>query len=252
MCNAAPACLTRYIYIIDTALSDLRFVVRDPSILTVDSEGNITPLKEGTTEVYGTHGDHLVRWFVTTGFSDIKKTDYFYEPVYWAVDRNITVGVRDSHGVYSTFNPQGQCTRGQMLAFLWRMAGSPEPKSTNNKFTDIKPADYYYKAVLWGTENGIVGGYADNTFRPDGVCTRGQAVTFLWRYYDCPEPSSNSFDFSDNRSKNTYYYKAVLWASEQNITGGYSDGTFRPTGTCSRAQMVTFLYRSRDQKSKIS
>ncbi|MBO4391451.1 MAG: leucine-rich repeat protein [Lachnospiraceae bacterium] len=225
---------------------DLEYVVRDDSVLEVSSAGVITPLCEGTTEVYACGSGAVVRYSVSVGFTDLKKSDYYYNAVYWAVDNGITGGVKDSDGFYSKFNPQGVCTRGQMISFLWRMAGCPKPKNTTTTFTDLDPNAYYYKAVLWGTEKKIVGGYADNTFRPQGICSRSQAVTFLWRYYGSPEPKATTSNFNDVTDKSAYYYKAVLWASENGITGGYSDGSFRLNGECSRAQMVTFLYRSRN------
>ena len=225
-----------------------RWYSRDAESISVDTDGFVTPLKRTTTEVYGFNTSKMFRYTVTTGFKDVPENKYYYNAVYWAVDKGITGGVKNSKGVADTFNPEGNCTRAQMVAFIWRMAGCPEPIQEESVFSDIKPSDYFYKAVLWGTQNGIVGGYSDKTFRPQGNCTRAQAVSFLWRYYGKPDPENFDSRFSDNLNSNQYYYKAVLWASENGITGGYSDGTFRPQGSCSRAQMVTFLYRSRDLK----
>ena len=173
---------------------------------------------------------------------------YYYDAVYWAVDQGITGGVKDPEtGLFDTFHPQAVCTRAQMVAFLWRMVGCPEPVGNPSGFPDVGSGEYYYKAVLWGKQTGIVGGYPDGTFQPQNECTRGQAVTFLWRLYGCPEPENTVSSFSDNKNPNQYYYKAVLWATEKNITGGYSNGTFRPGNVCTRGQMVSFLYRCRDQ-----
>ena len=229
---------------------NLTFSVDDPSVLKVSSGGVITPLKEAkTAEIYAFAKGGAVRYYVSTGFSDVQSADYFHDAVYWASDRGITGGIKDSNGVVTSFNPQGVCTRGQMIAFLWRMAGCPEPSKSVKPFKDVTNTKlYYYKAVLWGKEKGIIGGYSDNTFRPNGSCSRGQAVTFLWRMAGCPDPKGTGTVFSDNRDKKAYYYKAVMWASEQGITGGYSDGTFKPGNTCSRAQMVSFLYRYNNRR----
>ena len=183
---------------------------------------------------------------IVTEFSDVRtgsdkgKDPYYYAPVYWASQNGITGGVKDDNGVYSKFDPQATCTRAQMVSFLWRFAGCPEPKTYTN-FKDVSQKAYYYKAVSWAQENGITGGYSDGTFGPDKPCTRGQAVTFLNRMH-YSEKAHIITEFSDVKP-GTYYYNAVLWAEEYGITGGYSDGTFRPDNTCTRAQMVTFLYR---------
>ena len=176
---------------------------------------------------------------VRTG-SDNGKDPYYYDSVYWATSKGITGGVKDSDGVVRNFNPQGTCTRAQMVSFLWRMAGCPEPKKLTN-FKDVSTKAYYYKAVCWAQEKGITGGYSDGTFGPDNPCTRGQAVTFLYRMAGQPKVISKS-NFKDVK-KGTYYYNAVLWAEQTGITGGYSDNTFRPDNKCTRAQMVTFLFR---------
>ena len=218
----------------------------DEKIVKVDQAGRLTSVKKGRTEVYAMSRDRVAVYTVIVGFQDVPDNAYYNKAVYWALDLGITGGVKNPEtGYYDLFNPDGVCNRAQMVSFLWRMAGAPEPESKNCVFTDVKPGDYYYKAVLWGTENGIVGGYSDHTFRPKGKCTRQQAVTFLWRYYESPEPETSVSDFPDVTDKNAYYYKAVLWAAENGITGGYSDGTFKPLNECTRAQMVSFLYRSR-------
>lgn len=228
------------------SFGEAEWITSDPTIASVDQKGKVTPEKGGLIDVFAMNGDVARHYQVLTGFTDVNKGTYYYDPVYWAVDRGITGGVKNKQtGLADTFNPQGICTRGQMAAFLWRMAGCPEPKSTKTVFKDIKSSDYFYKAVLWGEETGIIGGYSDKTFRPDNECTRAQAVTFLWRYYEKPEPQNSKSSFGDVKDQKAYYYKAVLWATENKVTGGYSDGTFKPDGKCSRAQMVTFLYRSR-------
>ena len=169
-------------------------------------------------------------------FVDVPRGSYFYDPVYWAVAKGITAGTDETH-----FSPKLTCTRAQIVTFLWRAAGSPEP-TTENKFTDVKKKAYYYKAVLWAVENGITGGTSDTTFSPNAACSRGQIVMFLWRSAGSPEPAATECKFTDVKKK-AYYYKAVLWATENNVTAGTSETTFSPMAPCTRAQIVTFLYR---------
>ena len=173
-------------------------------------------------------------------FDDVKDpAQYYYEPVYWAVDKSITTGTGAA-----TFSPNAGCTRAQVVTFLWRAAGEPEPTKGDNPFQDVKPNAYYYKAVLWAVEKGITTGTSATTFRPDATCTRGQIVTFLWRYNDMPEPTKTDNPFADVKA-DQYYYKAVLWAVEKGITKGTSDSKFSPDSTCTRGQIVTFLYRDK-------
>ena len=170
-------------------------------------------------------------------FVDVAEKDYFYAPVLWAVQKGITGGIDATH-----FAPNNPCTRGQVVTFLWRANGSPEPKSTEHPFTDISADKYYYKAVLWAVENGITAGLTATTFAPNNACTRGQIATFLWRANGSPEPQSSNNPFSDVNAGP--FYKAILWAVEQGITTGYTDGTFRPGNVCTRGNIVTFLYRA--------
>ena len=170
-------------------------------------------------------------------FTDVKADAYYANPVAWAVENKITNGTSSS-----TFSPDATCTRGQVVTFLWRANGSPEPTRTDNPFTDVKPDAYYYKAVLWAVENGITSGTSKTTFSPDSGCTRGQVVTFQWRANGQPEPKTGTNPFTDVKS-DTYYYKAVLWAVENGITNGTSQDKFSPDKTCTRGQIVTFLYR---------
>ncbi|MBR4132474.1 MAG: S-layer homology domain-containing protein [Oscillospiraceae bacterium] len=172
-------------------------------------------------------------------FDDVQDaSQYYYEPVYWAVEKGITTG-----STPTTFNPGAGCTRAQVVTFLWRAAGKPEPTSTTNPFEDVAADQYYYKAVLWAVEKGITTGTSATTFRPDQTCTRGQIVTFLWRYSGQPEPESSTNPFVDVPA-DQYYYKPVLWAVENGITKGTSADKFSPASTCTRAQIVTFLYRA--------
>ena len=171
-------------------------------------------------------------------FEDVVEGKFYFEPVLWAYHGGITTGKDATH-----FNPSGFCTRSQVVTFLWRAAGEPEPTSTNNPFPDVPEGKFYTKAVLWAVEMGITGGYKDGTFGPNDACTRGQIVTFLWRYFGEPAPQSMDNPFPDVLD-GKFYYTAVLWAVEEGVTGGFKDGTFGPGKTCTRDQIVTFLYRA--------
>lgn len=168
-------------------------------------------------------------------FTDVLTGDYFYDPVLWAVKENITSGTTDT-----TFSPNESCTRGQTVTFLWRAAGSPEPQTTQNPFTDINEGDYFYKAVLWAYENGITQGTSDTEFSPNETVTRGQTVTFLYR--STGEKTDGENPFTDVMDSD-YYYESVLWAYGNDITSGTSDTAFSPNDNCLRGQIVTFLYR---------
>ena len=169
-------------------------------------------------------------------FVDVKKDDYYYDAVIWAVGKGIAKGVTDT-----TFQPNASCTRAEMVTFLYRAAGSPEPTNKVNPFTDVAEDSYYYKAVLWAVEKGIAKGTSETTFSPNDTCTRGQAVAFLYRYANSPAVSgSNSFA---DVSETAYYYNATLWAVSGKVTEGTSATTFSPNDLCTRGQIVTFLYR---------
>lgn len=172
-------------------------------------------------------------------FEDVAESKYYYTPVLWAYYHNpqITSGTSDT-----TFSPNATCTRAQIVTFLWRAAGSPEPTTINNPFDDVKSDKYYYKAVLWAAETGVTSGTSDTTFSPNASCTRSQVVTFLWRFAGSPDPTTAANPFTDVPD-GKYYTKAVLWAAEKGVTAGTSDTTFSPNQTCTRGQIVTFLYR---------
>lgn len=172
------------------------------------------------------------------GFNDVKPGDYFYDAVNWAVEKGITTGTSAT-----TFSPNASCTRAQIVTFLWRASGSPEPKTASNPFTDVAANAYYCKAVLWAVENGITTGTSATTFSPDAPCTRAQGVTFLWRA-NGSKAASAAASFTDVAS-DAYYAPAVAWAAEQNVTGGVGNGLFSPDTTCTRAQNVSMLYRLR-------
>ena len=171
-------------------------------------------------------------------FNDVKPGDYFYDAVNWAVEKGITTGTSAT-----TFSPNASCTRAQIVTFLWRASGSPEPKTASNPFTDVAANAYYCKAVLWAVENGITTGTSATTFSPDAPCTRAQGVTFLWRA-NGSKAASAAASFTDVAS-DAYYAPAVAWAAEQNVTGGVGNGLFSPDTTCTRAQNVSMLYRLR-------
>ena len=167
----------------------------------------------------------------------------YAEAIDWATAAGVTTGYADG-----TFRPDAACTRAQVVTFLWRTAGSPEPASRTNPFTDVKNGGSlkpYYKAILWAAEKGITSGVTKTEFAPNSPCTRAQFVTFLWRYMDKPANSGIN-PFSDVTVNN--YYQAILWAYESAVTTGYADGTFRPNAVCTRAQVVTFIYRAIAEK----
>lgn len=169
-------------------------------------------------------------------FHDVSRFDYFYDAVKWAAENGIASGT----GRY-TFSPNAVCTRAQTVTFLWRAAGSPLPRYRVCPFTDVQPSDYYYNAVLWAVEQGITTGLNANTFGPDVTVTRGQVATFLYRAASAAKPSTFN-PFTDVKTT-AYNYGAILWAYDNRITTGTSDTTFSPDAYCTRAQIVTFLYR---------
>lgn len=170
-------------------------------------------------------------------FTDVKVGDYYYDAVLWAVDKGITTGVSATR-----FDPNGSCTRAQAVTFLWRAMGSPAPTGASMSFTDVAADSYYYNAVLWAVENGVTTGTSATTFSPDAPCDRGQIVTFLHRAMKSPAASAQS-TFADVAA-DAYYAQAVAWAVENGVTTGTGDNAFSPAASCSRSQIVTFLYRA--------
>ncbi len=171
------------------------------------------------------------------GFKDVLTGEYYAEPVKWAVENKITQGETST-----TFAPNKTCTRGQIVTFLWRANGEPEPASTVNPFVDVKAGEYYYKAMLWAKEKGITSGIDDTHFAPNAACNRAQAVTFLWRANN--EPAGSGGSFSDVKN-GEFYTEAVSWAVQNGITNGETSTTFAPNKTCTRGQIVTFLSRDK-------
>jgi len=169
-------------------------------------------------------------------FTDVKEGAYYVDAVNWAVDKKVTSGKTET-----TFAPNDSCTRAQAVTFLWRAAGSPAPRSRTMPFTDVPVGSYYYDAVLWAVENGITKGTSETMFSPDATCSRAQIVAFLWRSEKSPAAGSRN-PFADVKSS-AYYADAVLWAVKEDITKGTTNTTFSPNADCTRAQIVTFLWR---------
>ena len=169
-------------------------------------------------------------------FEDVDKNAYYFQPVLWAVYWGITSGLDETH-----FGPDQLCNRAQVVTFLWRAAGKPEPETTVNPFRDVPKGSFYEQAVLWAYESGITTGTDSTHFSPEAICNRAQVVTFLHRTHGCPEPSVTTA-FPDVPA-GRFYHKAVLWAAQRGITVGMDGGLFHPELSCTRAQIVTFLYR---------
>ena len=170
-------------------------------------------------------------------FTDVPANAFYFDPVQWAVENGITTGMDAAH-----FAPITECNRAQVVTFLWRAAGSPEPTTTENPFEDVPTNAFYYKAVLWAVENQITNGLSDTEFGPSALCNRAQVVTFLWRAQSSPE-SNADISFTDVED-GKYYTTAVAWAVENGITNGISATEFGVGTICNRAHVVTFLYRA--------
>ena len=177
----------------------------------------------------------FVKEVETSPFSDVSTSAYYYEAVKWAQEKGITGGIGNG-----LFGPNQPCTRAQIVTFLWRAAGSPEPKAMSS-FADVSTDAYYAKAVAWAVENGITTGTGDGKFSPDATCTRAQSVTFLFRAIG--KLVDSKAEFSDVLA-DSYYANAVAWAVENGVTNGIGDGLFGPDNSCTRAQIVTFLFRA--------
>ncbi|MBO4459201.1 MAG: S-layer homology domain-containing protein [Clostridiales bacterium] len=216
-----------------------KWIVSDKSMASVDDNGILTAKKAGhfiVTCEYNNAQDSVNLFALYKDVSSSK--DFWYEPTNVLTRMGVVKGYKDQ----SEFRPANKCTRAQMVTFIWRLVGEPEPDSKTCKFSDVKESDYFYKACIWGNENHIVEGYKDGTFGPQITCARKHAVTFLWRLAGKPEPETKTCKFSDVKEKD-YYYIPVIWANENHILEGYKDGTFRADNDCLRRQMVTFLWR---------
>ena len=202
--------------------------------LTDKGEGKYTfTMPAGKVEVKATFMDDntMLNFFV-----DVKSGDYYYDAVLWAARNGITSGTDTVH-----FSPEQPCTRAQIVTFLWRAAGAPEPKGTAASLTDVASGSYYEKAVAWAIENGITTGTGDGEFSPDDTCTRAQAVTFLARALNAK--AAGKAEFSDV-SADSYFADAVAWAAANGVTEGVGNGMFAPDNDCTRGQIVTFLFRA--------
>jgi len=217
----------------DTAIEDIVIYDRhgDEVEIKEDKKGYYFKMPEGRITI------ERVEREIESAFGDVDEEDYFFDAVQWAVENGITNGVGAN-----VFAPNAICTRAQVVTFLWRAAGSPEPKSNLSPFVDVPADAYYYKAVLWAVENGITNGTSADTFSPNATVTRGQTVTFLWRAEHGFEMDGDH-GFHDVAS-DAYYHDAVLWAVENDVTNGTSKTTFSPDNGCTRGQIVTFLYRT--------
>ena len=196
-------------------------------------KGGIARSSTGTAPTTPTGTPEPGTTSVSTLFKDVRSSDYFANAVQWAVEQKITSGTSKT-----TFSPGATCSKAQILTFLWRANGSPEPTAAN-PFTDIKTTDYFYKAALWAAEKGLVSG---STFGANADCTRAMTVEYLWKAAGSPTPSANA-SFTDIPA-NADYAQAVAWAVENKITSGTGGGNFSPAATCTRGQIVTFLYRA--------
>ena len=212
------------------------------SLAVKDASGNLLPLTDLGNGKYSfvmpASKVSVEAEFVktaATSFADVPTNAYFADAVKWAVDKGITNGLSDT-----MFGPYESCTRAQIVTFLWRAAGSPEPK-TASSLTDVPVSAYYAKAVAWAVENGITNGMTETTFAPDATCTRGQSVTFLYRALK--GTASGSANFTDVKS-DAFYADAINWAVANNVTNGTSNTMFSPNADCTRAEIVTFLYRA--------
>lgn len=215
-------------------LGELVVTDKDGKKLELTDKGNgqyTFTMPSGKVEVAA----EFVKEVEVSPFADVATDAYYYDAVKWAVEKGVTNGVSET-----LFGPDQACTRAQIVTFLWRAAGSPEPKSGSN-FADVAADAYYAKAVAWAVENGITKGTSETTFHPDETCTRAQGVTFLYRALG--KLAAAQAGFTDVAA-DSYYADAVNWAAENGVTNGISETLFGPDGSCTRAQIVTFLYRA--------
>lgn len=220
------------------AVLDCTRTVGDWQVLDLDLVESYTPNAEEqvTEETPESTPEDTPEDMPEVQFLDLENGAYYHDAVLWAVENGITAGTSET-----TFSPNGITTRGQVVTFLWRAAGCPEPTAMSS-FSDVSADSYYAKAVAWAVENGITSGVGDNRFAPDAECSRGQIVTFLYRFNGMDTMNIKDNPFTDV-AEGSFYYDAVLWAYENGITSGTSADTFGPAGSCLRGQVVTFLYR---------
>ena len=237
--NASVVCGNSLTLKAEGASTDVAWKSSDNKIATVDKNGKVTAKMAGTVTVTASAGGMTATCTVTVLYKDVTdSSDFWYAPTNYLTAKGVVKGYANQ----TEFRPSNDCTRAQMVTFLYRLQGEPKTKATTCKFGDVKSGDYFYKPVIWAVENGITTGVSAAKFEPQKVCTRAQTVTFLWRMAGKPEPAKNAKKFTDVETKD-YFYKATLWASGMKILAGYDDGTFKPQGKCLRRQMVTFLYK---------
>lgn len=229
-----------------TPRPDSGYMVGD--VVVRDRDGNLIPVTDNGDGTYSfvmpeskyipvTVSVTFVPDNTVGGFIDVTTDDYFADAVQWAVEHGITAGTSAN-----TFSPNAGCTRGMIVTFLWKAYGSPEPATTVNPFIDVPASEYFCKPVLWAVENGITAGTSANTFSPNDTCTRGQAMTFL--YKAAKSPAAGTANAFVDVPAGAYYAQPVAWAVNNGITAGTSATTFSPDATCTRGQIVTFLYKA--------
>ena len=204
---------------------------------TLAVTGLSVPNEKNYNEIVYKTGTLTIKSCTEMPFLDVVPGSYSWDAIHWADVHDITKGK-----TATSFAPGDTCTRAQAVTFLWRAAGSPEPVAKTTDFTDVDAGRYYYKALLWAVENNIVKGVTATTFQPDAKCSRAQIVTFLWRANGSPKVQADN-PFTDVKA-DRYYADAVLWATKAGITNGVTATTFQPDAKCSRAQVVTFLFRN--------
>ncbi|MBP5654048.1 MAG: S-layer homology domain-containing protein [Clostridiales bacterium] len=217
----------------------VKWVSSNSKIASVSQTGVVKAKMAGSALIAAVYNGKQAICKVQVLYKDVTKSNqYWYKPTNELTNRGIVQG----YDKQTLFKPQNVCTRAQMVTFLWRLSGQPAPKKKTCTFKDVKSSAYYYNPVLWAVEKGITTGVSKTKFDPSGVCTRAQTVTFLWRMAGKPKPGASTCKFKDVK-KNAYYFKAVIWASRQGIVAGYAGDLFKPQNQCTRAQMVTFLYK---------
>ena len=218
----------------------------EPVIIVPDGMIDLAAKKDGK-KVFANAKRHEVKVeaaahddleFMIGGFTDVQDPSHaFFKEIYWAADLGITKGYSDG-----TFGIDRSCTRGEAIMFLWRLAGKPSPKWAKSKFSDVSKSNPFYKAILWAEQQGITKGFADGTFGINKSCTRGQIMTFIWRCKNKPNPKAAAKTPFKDVAKNHPYYKAILWASQNGVAKGFSDGTYGINKACTRGQMMKFFY----------
>lgn len=253
-----PYCLTESGMTMDMVCGDYTYLTTnypikswsttDKEVCSISARGKAVAKKAGYAEITANLEDgNKIVCKITVQYKDVTdKSKFWYTPT----NKLTALGIVKGYNEQTLFKPDNTCTRAQMVTFIWRMSNCPAPKNKTCKFNDVESTDYFYKAVIWGNENHIVEGYNDGTFRPQVVCARKHAVTFLWRLAGKPAPKGNSCKFTDVKPDD-YFYQAVIWASEKGIVAGYDDGTFKPGGECLRRQMVTFLHKYNTKINKV-